>query len=261
MANFGSGTPSGPLNFTAGQTVNVVGKYFMGNLTVEGCVNPSIQSCDFADGFGISMDGCTGTTITAHNRFRNPGANAIKITNCTFSGTGVVHNTFRGRSVDTEDYILVLNSGGPTATNRFKVQYNHIDGSDPVTGLVSYPSNGGSGIHYGGVVTAGVGNTSLIYNTVLNPGPYGIHIDSGSGIILYYCIYFGQKYPNSIAPVLFAKGAGTLGGDITATLNNLHWVNASGNEVPFRAADDGTITVKEADTVTIAVDLNAVVVD
>jgi hypothetical protein len=258
MSNFGSGTASGPLSFTSG-AVSIVGKYFngTGGITISGCGNVSIQNCDFADGNNITIDGSAGTILLSHCRFRNPPVNGIKITNSTFTGTGIVHNSFRGRQAATKDYIYVGNSGGTGSTAVMKIEYNHVDSSDPVTGAFSYPANGGSGIFYGAVTTPGVGYCNFIYNTLLNPGPYGIHVDSGVKVSLYYDVLFGQSLPNSVAPVFLSKGAGTQGGDVEVTLMNSHWENPSGAEVAV--SDDGTLAVTYSQIVTIAVDLNAIV--
>ena len=259
-APFGSGTPSGPLNFTNGQTVNVVGRYFnSGGITVQGCASVSIQNCDFADGFGITMDHCLGKPTIAHNRFRNPGVNAIKVTNSFFDANStIIHNSCRGRTAGTVDYILLLNSGGTSSAGPLRVEYNHVDSRDPVTRVISYPANGGSAYHYGGMTTTGGGNTSLVYNTCWTPGPYGMHIDSGTNIILYYNILMGIQTPNSVAAIKLMAAPGTIGNGgvpVQVDVDDIYWDDSTGTQV--RYLSDGSLQEVYLSEVSVAVDLNA----
>ncbi len=262
-SGFGSGTPSGPLNFTPGQTVNVVGKYFnsAGGLNVNGCTNVVITGCDFADGNGISLTNLTGSLTLQGCRLRNPGQNAILLQNSTVHGL-VWKNAIRGHSPSTVDYIRIVNTGGLGSTDPLllKVNDNHIDGRDPITGATSILSNGGSGIFYGGITSGTVQYTDIESNTVFNAAQYGIHVDSGGSsttpIVLYYNGLYAEKNPNSVAGIRLSKGAGTVGGAVSVSVHDLYWLNASGVLVPY--LDDHTLPTTYLSNVNLAVDLNAV---
>ncbi len=259
---FGSGTPSGPLNFTAGQTVNVTGKYFNGSsgITANGCANVVITNCDFADGNGISLNNLTGSLTVQNNRLRNPGLNAITLQNSIVHGL-VWKNAIRGHGPSTVDYIRIVNTGGLGSTDPLllKVNDNHIDGRDPVTGATNILANGGSGIFYGGITSGTIQYVDIESNTVFNAAQYGLHVDSGGSsttpIVLYYNGLYSEKNPNSVAAIYLSKGAGTVGGYTSVSVHDLYWLNSAGTLVPY--LDDHTLTTNYVSNVMLAVDLNA----
>jgi hypothetical protein len=262
MSNFGSGTASGALSFTSGQTVSVTGKYFnsTGGLSVDSCANISITSCDFGPGFGISMNNLTGSINLKNCRFKNPDVNAILLKDSTVHGY-VSFNAIRGKNANTKDYIRIQNTGGigNTDATLLKVEFNHIDGRDPVTNVTTIDNNGGSGIFYGGIDSGLVKYVSIVSNTIFNAAPYGIHVDSGGDvtnpIVLYYNGVYCEKVTSAIAGIYLSKGVGTVGGNVSVSVHDLYSYNAAGVLTPY--LDDGTLTTTYLSNVMLAVDLNA----
>ncbi|MGZ3944609.1 MAG: right-handed parallel beta-helix repeat-containing protein [Mucilaginibacter sp.] len=238
-------TTSAPISYYNKSNITISG-ISTTSITLQNCTNVLITNCKVGNssGIGINISGCKNVRVSGTYLYNvatgvyavssqginvsgNFGLNMkgpyprgqfVQFDNVTGTGNRINSNKFQnilGQSTP-EDAISIYESSG-TSTDPMQVNSNQIRGGGP-------SSTGG------GIMLGDKGGAYIIaeWNTLVDPGQYGMAVSGGTNMTMYQNTVYGKKQSFTNVGMYYWNQSGKSSSAINISGNNLNFTMNDG---------------------------------